>query len=70
MVKRTPVPVIPVGLDGLWGSYYSHAGGPPFKKWPKRLRAKLTLAASEPIQPKDLNIEQLQERVSQLCGYR
>lgn len=51
ILARDSVPVIPVGLDGLWGSWTSKAGGPAFKKWPQRFRAPVTLYFGQPIDP-------------------
>jgi 1-acyl-sn-glycerol-3-phosphate acyltransferase len=27
ILERTPVPVVPIALQGLWGSYFSRKGG-------------------------------------------
>jgi len=32
---REHVPIIPVYLDNLWGSIFSHSGGRFFRKWPR-----------------------------------
>lgn len=36
IVERSDVPVVPVYLDGLWGSIFSYRGGRFFWKWPRR----------------------------------
>lgn len=36
ILKKAQVPIIPVCLDGLWGSIFSYRYGKLFKKWPKR----------------------------------
>jgi acyl-[acyl-carrier-protein]-phospholipid O-acyltransferase/long-chain-fatty-acid--[acyl-carrier-protein] ligase len=38
MARQADSPVMPVFLDGLWGSVFSFYGGRFFGKWPKRLR--------------------------------
>ncbi|SUO94156.1 MFS transporter [Suttonella ornithocola] len=48
ILKRTPVPVIPMYLDGLWGSFYSHKSG-MFKGLPKTFRPKVKLTIGAPL---------------------
>lgn len=38
IVEGTAAPVIPVYLDGLWGSIFSYFQGKYFWKWPRKLR--------------------------------
>lgn len=59
------VPVIPVYLDGLWGSIFSFEGGKFFWKWPKRWPFPLTIYFGSPItNPDDVN--QLRRAVQDL----
>ena len=37
IAKRTPVPIVPVCLDHVWGSIFSYQGGRFFWKLPRRL---------------------------------
>lgn len=46
---REHVPVIPLGLDNLWGSYFSFSGGRFFHKRPVGLRRPVGLAFGPPI---------------------
>ena len=39
IVTRTPVPVVPMALRGLWGSFFSHKDGPAMSR-PWRLRPR------------------------------
>jgi 1-acyl-sn-glycerol-3-phosphate acyltransferase len=39
ILERDPVPVVPMALQGLWGSFFSFGRGPAFRKLP-RLRMK------------------------------
>jgi len=48
MVK-TPVPVIPTCTHGLWGSVFSHEGGPILRKRPRAFRPPLALMFGRPI---------------------
>ncbi|MBN3851388.1 MFS transporter [Paraburkholderia sp. Ac-20342] len=71
IVKRTPAPVIPMALRGLWGSVFSRAVD---THWPrpigKGMMSRLSLAVGEPIEPEQATPERLQEIVSELRGAR
>jgi 1-acyl-sn-glycerol-3-phosphate acyltransferase len=71
IVERTPVPVIPMALRGLWGSVFSrHADA----RWPRPLRkgmtSRLSLAVAEPMEPSAATPEVLQAIVTELRGPR
>ncbi|MDR5897809.1 1-acyl-sn-glycerol-3-phosphate acyltransferase [Halomonas vilamensis] len=53
ILARDAVPVIPVGLAGLWGSWTSNQGGPALKKWPKRFRARVSLHFGPSVDPRN-----------------
>jgi acyl-[acyl-carrier-protein]-phospholipid O-acyltransferase / long-chain-fatty-acid--[acyl-carrier-protein] ligase len=44
-----PVPVIPVYLDGVWGSIFSFKGGRFFWKWPEQLPYPVTVGFGPPL---------------------
>ena len=69
IVTRTPVPVIPMALRGLWGSFFSRKGGQAMSN-PLRLRpfAKIGLLVGEPVKPEMATPEHLQARVAALRG--
>ena len=46
---NTDVPVIPIYLDGLWGSIFSFSGGKFFKKWPTAFRRAIDVHYGEPL---------------------
>lgn len=48
---REAVPVIPVALDNLWGSIFSHAGGRFFSHWPRGWRHRVGIAFGPPLAP-------------------
>lgn len=54
VLARTPVPVIPMHLEGLWGSLFSHGARP----W-RRCRASVTLRVDEPRTASDVSAEGL-----------
>jgi 1-acyl-sn-glycerol-3-phosphate acyltransferase len=69
IVERTPVPVVPLALRGLWGSFFSRMGGramadlsrlAPFKR--------IALVAGEPVAPAAATPEALQQIVLGLRG--
>lgn len=43
------VPIVPMWLEGMWGSIFSFSGGKFFFKWPKRLHRTLTLYIGKPL---------------------
>ncbi|HEX7932141.1 MAG TPA: MFS transporter [Paraburkholderia sp.] len=71
IIGRTPAPVIPMALRGLWGSVFSRAND---ARWPrpvqKGVMSRLTLAVGEPIEPALATPELLQQAVTELRGAR
>jgi 1-acyl-sn-glycerol-3-phosphate acyltransferase len=69
IVSETPVPVIPMALRGLWGSFFSRRHGPAMSR-PSlmRLFARIELVVGEPVPPEKGTPEYLQEIVSGLRG--
>ncbi|EDZ97523.1 phospholipid/glycerol acyltransferase [Burkholderia sp. H160] len=71
IVDRTPAPVIPMALRGLWGSVFSRAVD---ARWPrpisKGVMSRLSLAVGEPIDPALATPEKLQQIVTELRGAR
>ncbi|MFT7654827.1 MAG: 1-acyl-sn-glycerol-3-phosphate acyltransferase [Candidatus Azotimanducaceae bacterium] len=66
IVEQTPVPVVPLALQGLWGSFFSHSGG--LFKSPKRFWSKVTVVAGAAIEPNSVSADGLHSLVSQLRG--
>ncbi|WP_182870643.1 AMP-binding protein [Rhodopirellula sp. JC639] len=58
-------PVVPIYLDGMWGSIFSFSGGKFFFKWPDKFRRRLTLYIGKPL-PNDTPIELVRSQVNQL----
>ncbi len=68
ILQSVPVPVIPMALQGLWGSFFSRRGGPAMKGRPRRFFSKIGLVADEEIAAKDVTAADLQIRVRELRG--
>ncbi|WP_130871965.1 MFS transporter [Pseudomonas bubulae] len=65
ILERTPVPVIPMALQGLWGSFFSRD---PHKGFFHRLWSRVTLVAGTPIAAGEATQKLLRERVMALRG--
>jgi rhomboid family GlyGly-CTERM serine protease len=68
IVRRTPVPVVPVAIAGMWGSVSSYRWGPPLKKRPRRFRSRVTVTLFEPVAPADAAASRLRRLVSEGSG--
>ncbi|GGY08204.1 MFS transporter [Litchfieldella qijiaojingensis] len=66
ILARDPVPVVPAGLAGLWGSWTSHHGGRALTKWPRRFRARVALSFGEPLSARQARSPLLERRVREL----
>lgn len=53
MARQGDAQVVPVYMDGLYGSIFSFEGGLFFKKWPKKLRYPITVYFGHPIPAKE-----------------
>jgi 1-acyl-sn-glycerol-3-phosphate acyltransferase len=69
IVGRTPVPVIPMALQGLWGSFFSRKDGPAMSKPLRRgMFSKIALTSARRSPPAAATPEHLQEIVAGLRG--
>jgi 1-acyl-sn-glycerol-3-phosphate acyltransferase len=69
ILARTPAPVVPMALRGLWGSFFSRAHGRAMRK-PRGLLSRIALVAGPPIAPGDATPERLRDAVAALRGDR
>jgi hypothetical protein len=69
ILAETPVPVVPMALRGLWGSFFSRKGGAamtrPFRRG---LLSRIGLAVAPPVAPELVTPERLQAQVLALRG--
>ncbi|MEZ8143923.1 MFS transporter [Enterovibrio sp. FF113] len=68
ILKQTPVPVIPIALKGLWGSYFSREGGRALLKFPRLCRSNVEVVAGSPVSPSEASSERLFNDVKALRG--
>ncbi len=69
IIARTPVPVVPLALRGLWGSFFSRKDGAAMSKpWRLRPFEKIALTAAQALSPQAVTPEDLQARVLALRG--
>lgn len=65
IARGLDVPIVPIRLDGLWGSIFSFEGGRVFWKWPKRWRYSATISFGQPLSA-DSSVEAVQQAVEEL----
>jgi 1-acyl-sn-glycerol-3-phosphate acyltransferase len=68
IVTTTPVPVVPLALRGLWGSYFSRAGGAAMRGLPRRIGARVSIVSGLPVPPEAASAASLQQQVLALRG--
>jgi 1-acyl-sn-glycerol-3-phosphate acyltransferase len=69
IIDRSPVPVIPMALRGLWGSLLTRSDGNPFgRSFRRGPRSRLSLVVGQPITSAQVSPESLQEQVAALRG--
>lgn len=69
IIGRTPVPVVPMALRGLWGSFFSRKGGAAMSRPFRRgILSRLELVVGEPIAPEAVTPEGLRQVVLDLRG--
>ncbi len=68
MVKDTPVPVIPMALRGLWGSFFSRSyEGKAMRRW-RGMFSRIALVVAPPVPPLHATPEALHAEVLALRG--
>ncbi|MDH4654395.1 MULTISPECIES: MFS transporter [unclassified Pseudomonas] len=65
ILEENPVPVIPMALQGLWGSFFSRD---PSKGLFKRFWSRIRLVAGAPVSPELADRQSLQLQVAELRG--
>jgi 1-acyl-sn-glycerol-3-phosphate acyltransferase len=68
IIAASPVQVVPMGLDGLWGSWFSRYGKGPLRRRFGHLWQRVTLEVGEPLAPDDVTVEEVERTVTALVG--
>ncbi len=68
ILKETPVPVIPIALDGMWGSFFSNRHGKPLSALPRRIWARVKITAGELLSPNLVDAAKLQAIVTKMLN--
>jgi 1-acyl-sn-glycerol-3-phosphate acyltransferase len=68
IVQTTPVPVIPMALRGLWGSFFSRSHNGKAMRRLRGLYLRITLAVGNPLAPAEATPQRLQDEVLALRG--
>ena len=67
VLKGTDAVIVPMCIDGMWGSIFSFSEGKFFLKWPKKFRRKITLYIGEPL-PASTPLETVRSKVMALSS--
>lgn len=70
MIATTPVPVVPMALSGLWGSFFSRASDGRAMRRLRGVFSRIALVAAAPVSPERVTLEGLQATVLALRGDR
>jgi 1-acyl-sn-glycerol-3-phosphate acyltransferase len=69
ILERRAVPVVPLALRGLYGSFFSRRGGTtPMSRLPRRFWSKIEIVATTPVTGEQATAANLQEIVQGLRG--
>ena len=70
MIATTPVPVVPMALSGLWGSFFSRSVDGKAMRRLRGIFSRITLVVAPPVPPERMTLEGLQASVLALRGDR
>jgi 1-acyl-sn-glycerol-3-phosphate acyltransferase len=68
ILEQAPVPVVPMALRGLWGSFFSRSYQGKAMRRLRGLFSRIALVAGAPLAPEQATPETLQQRVLALRG--
>ena len=66
ILERTPVPVVPMSLHGMWGSAFSRKHTDLHQRFFHRFWSKIRVVIAEPIPPEQVTADALSARVEAL----
>lgn len=67
ILKGTDAVVVPMFMEGMWGSLFSFSEGKFFFKWPQMFRRTLTLHIGQPM-PASTSVDEMRSAVSKLSA--
>ncbi len=68
ILKRNAVPVVPLALKGMWGTWFSRHRGRALKGVPSAFMKRISLVSGPPVPAAEANRVTMYERVSELRG--
>lgn len=68
ILERTPVPVVPLALQGLWGSFFSRKERSVWNRRPRGFFSKIGLQVGIPVRTDEAHPDLLREQVATLRG--
>jgi 1-acyl-sn-glycerol-3-phosphate acyltransferase len=68
ILARTPVPVVPMALRGLWGSFFSRKDGAAMRRPFRRFWSRIELVCGAPMPAGAANVDVLRDEVLALRG--
>ena len=68
IVQRTPVPVVPLAIRGLWGTWFSRQKGRAMKGLPRSFMKRLSVVSGEPVDPQNMTSKIMHGKVLELRG--
>ena len=69
IVERTPVPVVPMALKGLYGGFFSrHAGAAMTRPFRRGAFSRIALEVAPPLAPQEATPEALKARIQAMRG--
>lgn len=68
IIATTPVTVVPLALDGLWGSWFSRYGKGPLRRRFGHLWQRVSLQVGDAIAPDHVTVERVERAVTSLLG--
>ncbi len=68
ILELAPVPVVPLGIRGMWGSFFSHGEGPVLRKRPQWRRRSVLIRAGVALDISEASAERLRRVVADLLS--
>jgi len=70
IIEATPVPVVPMALSGLWGSFFSRSTNGKAMRSLRGIYSRIAFIVAPPVDPAGVTLEALQATVLELRGPR